>query len=44
MRSQSIIQNKEPWEEPQVLELSVKNSQLNGYTADDGSAAPSVSA
>lgn len=44
MKSQSYIQNKEPWEEPQVLELSVKNSQEGGYTADDGSAAPSVSA
>lgn len=43
MKSISIVQNKEPWEEPQVLELSVKNSQEGGYTADDGSAAPSVS-
>jgi len=43
MNRLSLIQNKEPWEEPQVLELSVKSSQLNGYTADDGSAAPSVS-
>jgi hypothetical protein len=43
MKSQSIIQNKEPWEEPQVLELSVKKSLEGGYTADDGSAAPSVS-
>jgi len=43
MNRLSLIQNKEPWEEPQVLELSVKSSQLSGYTADDGSAAPSVS-
>jgi len=44
MNSTFIILNKEPWEEPQVLELSVKNSQEGGYTADDGSAAPSLSA
>lgn len=43
MKNQSYIQSKELWEEPQLLELSVKNSQEGGYTADDGSAAPSVS-
>lgn len=43
MKNQSCIRNKELWEEPQLLELSVKNSQEGGYTADDGSVAPSVS-
>lgn len=43
MKNQFFIQNKETWEEPELIELSIKNSQEGGYTADDGSAAPSVS-
>lgn len=43
MKNQSFILNKEMWEEPQLLELSVKNSQLDGNTADDGDFGPSIS-
>ncbi|MGQ9846882.1 MAG: hypothetical protein ACUVQP_05180 [Bacteroidales bacterium] len=43
MIKQFFIHNKESWEEPELIELSVKNSQEGGYTADDGSPAPSIS-
>lgn len=33
----------EKWENPEVIELSVKDSLLGGYTFDDGDQAPSIS-
>lgn len=34
---------KELWEEPTILELSIKESLSGGYTFDDGDQAPTLS-
>lgn len=43
METINLSIQKEPWEEPAIMELPINESQNGGYTTDDGSFAPSLS-